>query len=315
MKNYNFIYKSRAMMHSLHNVLLIVAFSLVAPVITFAQEPASASFSNNIGVDTLHVTKYNTPKKWAFITNVPDDLLQMALAPFQKKYLPGLAIVSVSTAILISQDQRLSNAAQQLGRNIHWQPDTEYKILVKAGNTKIIKIPLNINTALYQFGEGGTSMLLAGGFLVFGKISKDNRALQTASDITETFLTTGITDQILKRCFGRQSPFMSTRSGGRWQPFPSFKEYQQNTSNYDAFPSGHLSTLMATVTVISENYPEKKWIRPVGYVITGLVGFAMMNTEVHWAGDYPLGLALGYISGKITAGRHKNKKPKYFPLN
>jgi hypothetical protein len=36
-----------------------------------------------------------------------------------------------------------------------------------------------------------------------------------------------------------------------------------------------------------------------------LSGFAMMNTDVHWAGDYPLAPALGYISAKITTARHQ----------
>jgi hypothetical protein len=38
-----------------------------------------------------------------------------------------------------------------------------------------------------------------------------------------------------------------------------------------------------------------------------LSAWAMMNTEVHWAGDYPLAIAIGYISGKITTMRHKRK--------
>ncbi|HEY1201925.1 MAG TPA: phosphatase PAP2 family protein, partial [Niastella sp.] len=158
---------------------------------------------------------------------------------------------------------------------------------------------------LYQLGEGGTSMLVSGGLFIYGKINKDKRALQTASDIAETFITMGITTQVLKRISGRQSPFMRTQAGGAWHPFPSFKEYQQNTSNYDAFPSGHLATMMATVTVLTTNYPEKKWIAILGYSLIGLSGWAMINTEVHWIADYPLALALGYISGKITCLRHK----------
>lgn len=75
---------------------------------------------------------------------------------------------------------------------------------------------------------------------------------------------------------------------------------------------GHLPTLMATVTVLSYNYPEKKWIKPVGYIQMGLTARAMMNTQVHWAGDYPLAIATRYLSGKITTWRHKVKN-KQFP--
>ena len=67
---------------------------------------------------------------------------------------------------------------------------------------------------------------------------------------------------------------------------------------------------MATVTVLSSNYPEKKWIKPVGYTVMGLTAWAMMNTEVHWISDYPLALALGYLSGKISSSRHL-KKPVF----
>jgi hypothetical protein len=71
--------------------------------------------------------------------------------------------------------------------------------------------------------------------------------------------------------------------------------------------------MIATVSVLSMNYPEKKWIKPVGYAVAALSSFAMMNTEVHWAGDYPLAIAIGYITAKIAVDRHKLKKPRRIP--
>lgn len=254
--------------------------------------------------------QYDRPKKWGFITNVPGDLWQIAKVPFKKENLKGLALVAVSTAAIIPFDQKILDGVKNVSDKIDLRRETDYKIVFKVGDTKILKVPNNINSALYQLGEGGTSMMIAGGLYLYGKINKDYRALQTASDITETFITMGITTQIIKRISGRQSPFMSTQSGGAWHPFPSFKDYQTNTSNFDAFPSGHLATMMATVTVLTTNYPEKQWIKVVGYGLIGLTGWAMINTDVHWMGDYPLGLALGYISGKITCLRHKKVIPK-----
>ena len=70
--------------------------------------------------------------------------------------------------------------------------------------------------------------------------------------------------------------------------------------NYDAFPTGHLATAMATVTVIADNYPEYHFIRPVGYGLMGLLGYSMLNNGVHWACDYPVGIALGYAFAKIA---------------
>lgn len=261
---------------------------------------------------TVHMPAI-TPEKWKFITNVPADLLKIAKSPFTKNNVAGFSLVVASTAILLPFDQKILDGVKDVSEHIHLQPQTDYKVPLKFGDTKILKLPRNINTALYQLGEGGTSMLVSGGLFLYGKIKKDNRALQTAGDIAETFITMGITTQVLKRISGRQSPFMRTQPGGAWHPFPSFKEYQQNTPNYDAFPSGHLATMMATVTVLTTNYPEKKWIAILGYSLIGLTGWAMVNTEVHWVADYPLALALGYISGKITCLRHK--KPHHALVN
>ncbi|MBF8248870.1 MAG: hypothetical protein HW374_1670, partial [Bacteroidetes bacterium] len=40
-----------------------------------------------------------------------------------------------------------------------------------------------------------------------------------------------------------------------------------------------------TVIVISENYHEVTWIRPLGYVLTGLLGVGMVNNGIHWYSD------------------------------
>ena len=253
---------------------------------------------------------YNNSKPFHFISNVPGNIWQITKSPFQKNNLKILVITAASTAVLIPFDQKITNAVKHFSNQIKLNPETDYSVPVKFGKTKILKIPQNINTAFYQLGEGGTSMILAGGLFIYGKIKHDKRAVITAGDLTETFITMGLTTQILKRISGRQSPFMATRPGGTWKFFPSFSNYQSNTSNYDAFPSGHLATMMATVTTLSLNYPEKKWIKPVGFVIMTLSSFAMTNTEVHWVSDYPLAIALGYVAAKITYWKN-HRKPQH----
>jgi hypothetical protein len=53
--------------------------------------------------------------------------------------------------------------------------------------------------------------------------------------------------------------------------------------------------------VVAENYPEIKWIRPVGYAFTTLVGLGMLSNGIHWVSDYPLGLFIGYYFGMLAA--------------
>jgi membrane-associated phospholipid phosphatase len=250
---------------------------------------------------------YKKPRPFSFLTNIPGDLLQIAKSPFQKQNLRPLITIAGTTALLLHFDQTIINGVGSTSRKIGLEPEAEFDAL-QIHNKSLFKLPDNLNSGFYQLGEGTTTMGIAGGFFIYGKITHDNRALQTASDLTEAFLSMGITIQALKRITGRQAPFMATVPGGRWQPFPSFSKFQRYTVNYDAFPSGHLATMMATITVLAENYPEKKWIRPVGYLLTGLTGWSMMNNRVHWASDFPLGLAIGYLSGKIAYNRHHKKE-------
>ena len=91
-------------------------------------------------------------------------------------------------------------------------------------------------------------------------------------------------------------------------PSQVFAAYQANTPEYDAIPSGHITTFMATVTVLATNYPEVKWIKPVGYSLMAIMGFQMMSTRVHWASDYPIALLIGYAIGKKAANRRIEKR-------
>lgn len=246
---------------------------------------------------------------WQKVKKVPADLLYIAKSPFKKKNLPWVAAVTVSSAVFITYDQKITDWIKQTSHLFGVSANTSYNVLIKVGDTKVLQVPKNGTTAFYQLGQGGTSLVLAGGMWAYGKLYHDYRALSTASDLSETFITMAIVTQAIKRITGRESPFESTAPGGRWRPFPSFSKFQKDTPKYDAFPSGHLATLMATITVLSDNYPEKKWIKPVGYSLMGICMWTMANIEVHWVGDYPLALAIGYLSGKITALRHK-KKPE-----
>jgi hypothetical protein len=290
----------------------------------FAQVETQPPISDSItvSVDTFYSFSANTnfssalirlpeqkPEKWGFIKHVPNNLWKMAKSPFKKENLGSLALVAGATAFLVWQDHNLMNGVQNTANQISLDNRTKYNPVLRIGEVVLLKAPDNLNSALYQLGDGGTSLLLAGGLYIYGKTHHDNRALQAASDVTETVITMAIANKTIKWMAGRQEPLRATQPGGKWQPFTSPKNFWNDKSNYDAFCSGHVSTLTATVTVLSENFPEKKWIKPIGYSLVGMMAFALSNTQVHWVGDYPLAFALGYLSGKITASRHKNKIP------
>ncbi len=266
---------------------------------------------NEIAVNNivLHAVEYKKPKPFSFATNIPADIAGFAKNSFSRKNLKGLGIIAGSTVLLYVADQAITNTIQdgfEDNRIIAREDFSPFvKINIGGKPTNLGKIPKNINTAFYDLGQGSFSMFLAAGFYAVGKIKKNNRALQTANQLAEAFLALGAGTQFIKYATGRENPSDASIRGGRWQPFPSWGSFQNNKTRYDAFPSGHLATFISTVTIIGENYPEKKWIKPLGYSIAGLIGLSMINNGVHWASDFPLGFALGYGFGKYISKKHR----------
>ena len=248
---------------------------------------------------------YPRPRIYTFLKQIPGDIKDDWGESIAKSNLLALGVAVVATAALIPADQRLIENAQEEGRRLHVSPTTHQKSVFLG-----ILVPYDNGSALYFIGDGELHIGIAGGFLAYGGLAKDNRALQTSSEIIESYLASGIVLRVLKYATGRESPYVATRSGGKWQFFPPPAEAFRSANRYDAFPSGHLGSAMAVLTVISENYgADYPWIRPVGYVMLGGLGFQMMNNGVHWISDYPLALFIGYTFGKIAARKGR------IPLN
>jgi len=265
-------------------------------------------------IDSSKSLLFYKPVRFQFIRNVPSDLYQFGKTATRKKNLPTIGLIAGSTAALVVFDQQILDATQQFGRYLNIDPERKSKTVlrVKLGgfNVPVLDIPQNFNSTLYFIGEGWPSVMIAGGLYSYGSIKKDYRALQTSAQLAEMFVTLAITTQLLKRISGRESPFQATKDGGRWRPFTNPAVYQKKVSKYDAFPSGHLATVMATITILSGNYPEYRYIQPVGYTIMGLVAFSMVNNGVHWVSDYPLAIAIGYTYGRIAVSRGHVLLPK-----
>ncbi len=261
---------------------------------------------------------YEKPGQLRWLTHIPRDLVQFPRY-FKRENVPAFAGIAAGSVALWLADEPILHGAQSLGRTLHLDPADQYRTLVyipiRLGSSKIpleFRVPDNLNSTFYFLGDGWTHLAIASSFMTYGWIKHDNRAAQTATQLGEAILSTGLVVQALKRSTGRQSPFQATHDRGRWDFFPSYNTYQGNVSNYDAFPTGHLATAMATVTVIAENYPEYRFIRPLGYSLMGVLGYSMLNNGVHWASDYPLGIALGYGFAKIAVrnGRTRVTEPQ-----
>lgn len=253
--------------------------------------------------------EYKTPSNFQFITTLPHNAGSFLKNSFTgtEANLKAWAAIILSSALLIHYDQEVTDNVQKLGRKLGIGNDENTKATLRIGGSAMLRAPSDVGSFIYFLGDGWITLGLASGFLTNGYVTKDQRAQNVAQELLQGALLTGLTTQILKRSTGRESPIKSSAPGGKWRFFPSFKTFQGNISKYDAFPSGHLAMTMTTFMIISENYAEYHWIKPVGYTVISLLSFQMVNNSVHWAGDYPLALGIGYVIGKTIVDSARTK--------
>lgn len=274
----------------------VVLMSLFSSVV-FAQEVSPRTYTLNDG-STL---AYPEPGLWRTIGSGPADWGLFVKESFKKENLPWLAAIGASTLILVEYDQKIYANTKKLGKKLNISSEDKTKTYLKIGGVSVFRGPSDLGSAMYFLGDGWINLGLFGYFETYGLIKKDRRAAQTGHQLAEGLLVTGFTTQMIKRVTGRETPRAASAPRGVWRMFPSFKDFQAHRTRYDAVPSGHMATGMMTITVIAANYPDNKYVKPIGYTLLAVLGFQMVNNGVHWASDYPLGLAVGYGVGRAIA--------------
>lgn len=237
--------------------------------------------SEGVAIPFTHASEGEAPAWHEMFSRLPGDWGRFGENTFQTKRIPAIVSVGALTAALMLSDDQT------------WRATNEFSNISNTSRT--------ITHSFAELGDGKTILALAGGFAVFGWAGDDNRALRTASQLAQSYLSCGIAVQVLKHVSGRERPERQSQPRGKWDFLPNQKLYHRAMPRFDAFPSGHTAAAMGMVTVLIENYPEAKWLRPVGYTAVGLVGFSLVSRGWHWYSDLPLAIALGYEFGMLAA--------------
>lgn len=250
-------------------------------------------------------TSPEVTKPFDMITDLPGDYARWGAQTASASNLPTIGFLAATTIMSMSVDHQVyASLDHQYGRSASFRSWSQEFVMV---------------------GNGLTSVGIAAVFAAYGAVGGDSRAMRTASEIVEATLAVGGAVQVLKHISGREFPAAATRSTGRWTFFPNQIKYFSNVAKFGAFPSGHLSTATATLTVIQENYPTEQWISYIGYPVLGGLAMGLTSTGLHWISDFPLALALGYSFGRVVAhhkdaasteergGMHANVTPMVFP--
>jgi membrane-associated phospholipid phosphatase len=202
-------------------------------------------------------------------------------APSVNRILAGSAGAIVVTAVLLHYDQQIYN-------NLYtWKT-----------HNQTVK---DISPIITKLGDGAFSIGLFGGFIGYGLISENNKAVEAGKIGMESFLLTGITVQIFKHLCGRERPSDATRPGGFWHgPFAYFRHGQnKGISSFDAFPSGHTVTVFSAATVISDFYTDP-WVSYTSYSLATLVAVSRITESTHWISDCFVGAIIGYCGTRLV---------------
>lgn len=277
---------------SVHTAAVLAAVCYYAATTAYAQN-TPAERPQPAATDTAHAdggaigrsgdgpASAATLRPLDFITNLPGDWARWYDRSFVAENAPVMSIIGFATAATLITDRPVYDEFHRhYTSSAGWHDFSEAATFIGDGK--------------FQFG---IAVLFAG----YGALWNDTKALRTASQITEVILACGGVVQTLKHLTGRESPFVATQEIGRWVPFPNQIDYLNHVPHYDAYPSGHVATAMATLTVIAENYPEQRWIPWVGYSAITCLAVGMVSNGIHWWSDYPLSIALGWGFGQVVA--------------
>jgi membrane-associated phospholipid phosphatase len=232
---------------------------------------------------------------------IPKTSLYALKTSFSKDSLPGWGAVIGSSAILYLYDEKLYRGSEQVGRDLHIGNVDNTRPLINISGKDVLRLPSDTGSFLYFLGDGWLHLGIAGSVYGFG-LSKDRTyEVNTGVMLFHGIFVSTIFNQALKRSFGRESPNVKTSERGAWRPFPSFNTYNTKTAEHDAMPSGHVMTATLTFTILAERYPDQRVpLYTVGGIWISALMFEMMNNGVHWASDYPLGIAMGWVIGKAS---------------
>lgn len=142
-----------------------------------------------------------------------------------------------------------------------------------------------------------------------GNAQDDDRLMGAAVVVAQTSIITLSTVSLLKSFTGRPPPDTSSDVSVQEQS-EEFNFGFLNRGIYDGWPSGHMATITSISSSMIHYYPEKAWIKYVGY---GSMGYTLLlisaehKGQFHWFSDGVAGGLMGWAIGK-TIGNNMRAK-------
>ena len=171
------------------------------------------------------------------------------------------------------------------------------------GGTAVL---LKEDTAIADHFEGKTSLAntsnkisnvglystwaVPGAFLAFGKLGGNDHMVDTGEKGFQAAIYSTVVMQAIKALTNRTRPL----DGGNGSFF----------NGGSSFPSGHSMEAWALAKVISDEYPNKRFVKIGMYSFATAISLSRITSEHHYASDVLVGGALGYMIGNFVMRDH-----------
>ena len=147
------------------------------------------------------------------------------------------------------------------------------------------------SVAVSYAGSGYTVAAAAGSFYLLGRVTHNDRAIETGLLGTEAFLNAAIVTSVVKSVTQRARPDAGDDRG---------KFFVGGSS----FPSGHAGSIWSFATVVASEYHDRTGVVIASYGIASLVSVARFTAQRHYLSDVLVGSAVGFGIGRYTYRVH-----------
>jgi membrane-associated phospholipid phosphatase len=151
--------------------------------------------------------------------------------------------------------------------------------------------------------------VIGGSLFAYGKLKKDDEAVGASYSVLQSTIIAFSYNTLLKAITGRPNP--------DWRHTEDMNDLSKTFrfgflrgGVFWGWPSGHTSSTMAVVSALTSFYPDKTWLKIVGYsyVAYMMLGVSSVNRGgMHWFSDAVAASLMSYAIGSTTGKYYRSK--------
>jgi membrane-associated phospholipid phosphatase len=150
---------------------------------------------------------------------------------------------------------------------------------------------------------------VGGSLFAYGKIKGDDQAVGASFAVLQSSLIAFVYNSFLKAITGRPHPDWRNNDDMLGLS-KTFRFGFVRGGIFWGWPSGHTSSTMAVISALTNFYPDKSWLKIVGYSYVAYMIFAVSSLNrggMHWFSDAIAAAFMSYAIGSTVGKFYRSK--------